>query len=77
MDIYKSLNISIGTVMENTEMLKFVPDHLKTKNKRKYAVKKLHYPWRYIPNRYKTQQMCRKSILENRRTLLFKGCYWL
>ena len=39
MDIYKSLNISIGTVMENTEMLKFVPDHLKTKDKCKYAVK--------------------------------------
>ena len=32
MDIYKSLNISIGTVMENTKMLKFVPDHLKTKD---------------------------------------------
>ena len=30
MDIYKSLN-SIGTVMKNPEMLKFVPDHLKTK----------------------------------------------
>ena len=32
MDIYKSLNINIGTVMKNPEMLKFVPDHLKTKN---------------------------------------------
>ena len=31
MDIYKSLNISIGTVMTNSEMLKFVPYHLKTK----------------------------------------------
>ena len=31
MDIYKSLNISIVTVMKNPEMLKFVPDHLKTK----------------------------------------------
>ena len=31
MDIYKSLNITIGTVMKNPEMLKFVPDHLKTK----------------------------------------------
>ena len=31
MDIYKSLNISIGTIMKNPEMLKFVPDHLKTK----------------------------------------------
>ena len=31
MDIYKSLNISIVTVMKNPEMLKFVRDHLKTK----------------------------------------------
>ena len=29
--IYKSLNISIVTVMKNPEMLQFVPDHLKTK----------------------------------------------
>ena len=31
MGIYKSVKISIGAVMENLEMLKFVPDHLKTK----------------------------------------------
>ena len=31
MDTYKSLNIQIETVMKNPEMLKFVPDHLKTK----------------------------------------------
>ena len=31
MGIYKSLNISIGTVMKNPEMLIFVTDHLKTK----------------------------------------------
>ena len=31
MDIYKSSNISIGTVMNNAYMLKFFPDHLKTK----------------------------------------------
>ena len=31
MNIYKSLNISIETVMKNLEMLKFAPDHLKTK----------------------------------------------
>ena len=30
MDICKSLNISIGTVMKNPEMLRVVPDHLKT-----------------------------------------------
>ena len=39
MDIYKSLNISSGTVMENLEMLKFVPNHLKTKKMCKCAVK--------------------------------------
>ena len=31
MDIYKSVKVSIGTVMRNPAMLKFVPDHLKTK----------------------------------------------
>ena len=31
MDIYKSLNVSIGTAMRNPEILKFVPDHLKAK----------------------------------------------
>ena len=31
MDIYTSLNINIGAVMKNPEMLKFVPDHIKTK----------------------------------------------
>ena len=40
MDIYKSVKIGIGTVMRNPGMLKFVPDHLKTKKMCKYAVKK-------------------------------------
>ena len=31
MDIYKSLDTSIGTVIKSLEMLKFAPDHLKTK----------------------------------------------
>ena len=35
MDIYKSLNIDIRTVMKNLEMLKLVSDHLKTKKTRK------------------------------------------
>ena len=38
MDIYKSLDISNGTVMKNPEMLKFISDHLKTKNMCKHAV---------------------------------------
>ena len=39
MDIYKSVKISIGTVMGNPEMQKFVSDHLKTKKMCKHAVK--------------------------------------
>ena len=39
-DIYKSLNISTGTIMKNPEVLKFIPDHLKTKKMCKYVVKK-------------------------------------
>ena len=51
MDIYKSLNISIGIVMKNLEMLKFVHDHLKTEKKMcKHAVKKLPYLLRYVPD---------------------------
>ena len=30
-DIKKSLNINIGRVMKNSEMLEFFSDHLKTK----------------------------------------------
>ena len=69
MDIYKSLNISIGTVMKNPEMLKFVPDRLKTKKKGKHGVKQLPYLLRYVPDQYKIQQMCDKAILENGGTL--------
>ena len=31
MVIYKSLNINIEVVMKRADMLKFIPDHLKTK----------------------------------------------
>ena len=48
MDIYKSLNTSIGTVMKNPEMLKCVPGHLKTKKKCKHTLKKLPYLLRYV-----------------------------
>ena len=49
-------------------MLKFVPDHLKTKNMCKHSVEKFLYPLRYLPHQYKTQQMC-KAIPENGETL--------
>ena len=56
MDVYKSLNISIGTIIKNPEIIKFVPDHVKTKKMCKHAVKKLHYLLRYVPDQYKTQK---------------------
>ena len=40
MDIYKTSNSNIGTVMRNPEMLKFVPGYLKTKTMCKHVVKK-------------------------------------
>ena len=54
-DVCRSLNISIGTVMKNPEMLNFVPDHLKDKKMWKHAIKKLPYLLTYISDRHKTQ----------------------
>ena len=48
MDIYKSVKISIGTVMKNPKKLKFVPDHLKTGKTCKHAARKLPFVIRYI-----------------------------
>ena len=44
MKIYKSVKASIGTVMKNPEMLKFVLDHLKTKKVFNYTVQKVTCP---------------------------------
>ena len=65
MDLY----VTVGTVMKNPEMIKFVPDHLKTKKLCKHAVKILPYLIRYVPDQYKIQQMHDKAILENGGTL--------
>ena len=61
-DIYKPLNISIGTVMENPEMLKFAPDHLKTKTY--VSMHALPYLLRYLLDRCKNQKLCDKAILQ-------------
>ena len=57
MDIFKSLNISIGIVMRNPEIWKFVPDYFKFKKMFKHAVKVWSYLLRYVPDQYKTQQV--------------------
>ena len=66
MDVCKYLNISSVTVMKNPEMLKFVLDFHKSKKMCQNVEKKLSYLLRYVPDQFKTQQMCDKAILENR-----------
>ena len=41
-DIYKSVKIIIRTVMINSDILKIVPDHLKTKNCVNMQLKNYH-----------------------------------
>ena len=43
MDIYKSVKINVEIEMRNPEMLKLVPNHLKTKKMCKHAVIKLPF----------------------------------
>ena len=50
--------------MKILQMLKFVPGHLKTLKNVQHAVKKLPFVIRYVPDQYKTQQMCDKAGLE-------------
>ena len=64
-----SLNINIGRVMKNLEMLKIVPDHLNTNNMCKNGVKNLPYPLRHVPDECKTHQMCDRANLENNGTI--------
>ena len=63
-DTYKLFNINIRTVMKNPEMLKFIPDHLKTEQISNYAVKKLPFTIRYVPETT-TKRLCDRAILEN------------
>ena len=58
---YKTL-ISIGAIIQNSEMLRYVPDHVKTKTC-KYAVKKLPFVIKYVTDWYKTKEMCDKGIM--------------
>ena len=53
-NICKSLNISIGTVLGNTELMIFVSDHLKAKKICKRAVKMLPFEIRCVSDQYKT-----------------------
>ena len=69
MDIYKFVIINIRTVMRKSEMLKLLPDNLRTTKMCKHAFKKLPSLIRYVCDQCKTQQICDKFILENGGTL--------
>ena len=56
-DKYKTLEISIGAIIKYLEMLRFVPDHLKTKIMCNNAVKKLPFTIKYVTDRYKTKKI--------------------
>ena len=57
-------------------MLRFVPDHLKTKKTCKNPVSKLVFVIIYVPNRYNSQEMYEKVFLENGEKLTFvSDCY--
>lgn len=48
---YKYLKISIRALMKNSEMLKFILGYFKTKKMCNYAVKKLFFAVRYVPDK--------------------------
>ena len=58
LDNYKTLKIRIGAIMKDPEMLGLVPGHLTTKTMYKNAVKKLPFIIKYVPDLYKTKEMC-------------------
>ena len=48
-NIYNSLKISIGALMKDREMFKFISDRLKIKKMCKHAVKKWPFETIYVP----------------------------
>ena len=62
---YMSPQISTERILKYREMLKCAPDPHETKKMSKHTMKKLTFAKRYVPDWYKTQQICCKAILEN------------
>ena len=70
-DNYNSVKIVIGAIIRSPEMLRLVHNYLKTKKMCKHSAKKLSFLKRYVPDRYKAQEM-----LEHGESLKFvPNCY--
>ena len=67
---YRSSKISVGAAMKNLEMLKVIPDHLKSEKRvvMQFFFFFFFFVIRYIPDKYNTKYMCNKAILENGET---------
>ena len=64
--------VSLGAVMKNQDMLRFIPNYFQTKKMRKRAIKKItvfSILVRCVSDRYKIQEMFDEGILENSGTL--------
>ena len=73
---YKILKISIAEIAKDIEMLRFVPDYLKTEKMCKNGVKKFLFVIKYVPDQFKTEETCDKVIIENGGILGFiPDCY--
>ena len=71
-----TLKISIGAIIKDSEILRIVPDHLKTKKYVKKAVKKLLLVISHCPDRDKTQEMCDEADnIYPSAIQLFSECY--
>ena len=54
-DDFRSPKICIAAITKTPDMLKFVPDHLKTKIMCKHGIEKLAFVIRYVPDCFKNQ----------------------
>ena len=64
-EIYKTSKISSGAIIKSPETLKFVIGQLNAKMKHKtLKMKKISFAIMFVPDLYKTREMCDKVILE-------------
>ena len=65
------LKVSTEAATKNPDLIRFIPDHPKTKKCKNIPLKKLLFVIRYVPDRYRTQEMHNKTVAENGGTLKF------
>ena len=63
--------MSEWAVEDEPEVLKFVPDHFKTKRMRKWAVEGEPEALEFIPDHFKTKKMCDRAVEDEPDTLEF------